>query len=586
MTDLLENDGVVVVTATVANQTQFNYDFLVYDGSHLKVEYRPVSGTSRDLDPSEYSVADVGNFNGGVVTVTLDGGASIAVNDELVLYLDVPIERRNDYQQSGDFLADVIDEEQNSFILMLQQLRRDIKRTILVPFGASSPGSLPAPEVGRVLTWGADGLQNGADATEIANAAANAQTAVDAAAAADLDRLAALSHRNGAETFANSADADAQAAQAAATQAQSIRDSFVLDADYLAYIDAVQSIDSAKSELVLNIIHRLKSEGLWSKFDILNIDFGINEAAFLTNLVDPNNVQVASNLTYTASQGFLGNGTSGFVDTGLAHNSLQNLSQDSGHAGFWSLTAGQSDGREMGLISGTEMFFEARKSTDIFSGRINQTAGTVSAPNTSGLGHFGLNRSASDATQIYINGTQADEETDASAALSSQNIAIFRGSGTYSDRQICIWHVGSSLTQGEWAALYAILNDARQNIALTVANILQKTSIRTTLQTVNSSGGVLTIDASLGHYIETTMTENISSVVVNNWPNGIAQLVLLLTQDATGGRTIDFDDSWKTEGDGQEPAPVPNAGFMTEIIITSYDSGVKKRLSQGATWNG
>lgn len=60
-------------------------------------------------------------------------------------------------------------------------------------------------------------------------------------------------------------------------------------------------------------------------------------------------------------------------------------------------------------------------------------------------------------------------------------------------------------------------------------------------QTVSSSSGSLTIDWSGGNWAYTTLTENITSITINNWPSSgtAAELVIEVTQDSTP-RTVDW----------------------------------------------
>jgi hypothetical protein len=70
-------------------------------------------------------------------------------------------------------------------------------------------------------------------------------------------------------------------------------------------------------------------------------------------------------------------------------------------------------------------------------------------------------------------------------------------------------------------------------------NELQQAGYKT--QSVSSSGGSLTIDWSSGNWAYITLTENITSITINNWPSSgtAAELVIEVTQDSTP-RTVDW----------------------------------------------
>jgi hypothetical protein len=65
------------------------------------------------------------------------------------------------------------------------------------------------------------------------------------------------------------------------------------------------------------------------------------------------------------------------------------------------------------------------------------------------------------------------------------------------------------------------------DISGTVANAQL---VQALVQTVSSTGGVLTIDYTLGENCLLTMTENITSMVINNWPGGtLGKITLFIT---------------------------------------------------------
>lgn len=108
-------------TAT-ASQTIFPYNFLIYVKGDITVEQ---NGTALTVD-TDYTVSGVENIAGGSVILTT--GATL--DDIITIYRSQGFDRETDYQSSGDFLAETVNNDFNRIILMLQQNRENISRSL------------------------------------------------------------------------------------------------------------------------------------------------------------------------------------------------------------------------------------------------------------------------------------------------------------------------------------------------------------------------------------------------------------------------------------------------------------------------
>lgn len=92
-----------------------------------------------------------------------------------------------------------------------------------------------------------------------------------------------------------------------------------------------------------------------------------------------------------------------------------------------------------------------------------------------------------------------------------------------------------------------------------------------TISTVSSSSGSLTLDIENGNVFDVTLTENITTLTINNPPvSGKAcYITLILKQDATGGRTVTFPASVNWSG-GTAPtlSTDPNAVDVLKLLTT------------------
>ena len=89
-------------TAT-SGQTVFPYTFEIFDKGDVVVLK---NGTALS-EGTNYTVSGVGNDNGGNITLTVGATAG----DILTIYRDMAYQRTTDYQTSGDFLAQEVNDD-------------------------------------------------------------------------------------------------------------------------------------------------------------------------------------------------------------------------------------------------------------------------------------------------------------------------------------------------------------------------------------------------------------------------------------------------------------------------------------------
>lgn len=90
----------------------------------------------------------------------------------------------------------------------------------------------------------------------------------------------------------------------------------------------------------------------------------------------------------------------------------------------------------------------------------------------------------------------------------------------------------------------------------------------------SSSSGTLTLDMDNGNIFNVTLTENVTTLTISNVPpTGGVNIVLVLTQDATGSRTVTWPASVKWAG-GTQPTLTTTANAIDIITMFSVDGGV------------
>ena len=118
-------------TAT-SGQTVFPYTFEIFDKGDVVVLK---NGTALS-EGTNYTVSGVGNDSGGNITLTVGATAG----DGITIYRDMPLNRLTDYQTSGDFLAQEVNDDFDRLWLASQQLDDKTSRAIRAP--ESDSGSI------------------------------------------------------------------------------------------------------------------------------------------------------------------------------------------------------------------------------------------------------------------------------------------------------------------------------------------------------------------------------------------------------------------------------------------------------------
>ena len=121
-----------------SGQTVFAYTFTALLDSDIKVLK---NGTALALgDGNDYTLTGVGTYGGNV---TLTSGAT--TGDKIAIYLDMPLSRSTNYQNSGDFLALDVNGDFNKLWLAIQQGTTDLIRAIRRPVADAGTINMELP---------------------------------------------------------------------------------------------------------------------------------------------------------------------------------------------------------------------------------------------------------------------------------------------------------------------------------------------------------------------------------------------------------------------------------------------------------
>ncbi len=171
------NPPFVVVDVVTNGQITFAFDFRVDDVGDLRAEYRPASGPSvLYTGGDDFTATDIGTETGGEITLT--SFTATVAGDKIAIYRDTVIERRTDYIR--DFFAADVNAEQDKVFMILQELARDLQRTVKATIGGVSYTFAADLQDGDTLMKSGDLIVRGPNAADIASAQSAAAIAVAA----------------------------------------------------------------------------------------------------------------------------------------------------------------------------------------------------------------------------------------------------------------------------------------------------------------------------------------------------------------------------------------------------------------------
>jgi len=207
---------------------------------------------------------------------------------------------------------------------------------------------------------------------------------------------------------------------------------------------------------IARMIQALYAGGIWAQTDIMYVLAAHDEQAARLNWITPASytLSAVNSPTFTADQGFAGNGTTSYLDTTWdAATNASTFTQNDGRIGAYSRNAG-----------GNSAGFGARTSNNISvvartgangRGRVNSGSDVASSTGTGATPlMLTIRRSAAAVTDVVRDGASVGSGTNASSAMSNVDLAFGLVGSAYNSQQIAGGVVGGYLDDTEALAEY------------------------------------------------------------------------------------------------------------------------------------
>lgn len=240
------------------------------------------------------------------------------------------------------------------------------------------------------------------------------------------------------------------------------RELLALDADAAAFIAAASLTNVTQKVAVNNLVTSLKSASLWAKFYGIYPFVGGNSAAHAQDLKAAYDITWAGTLTHNAN-GVTGDGATGYGNTGINLSTLSATNSASAYiycksqtvnAGAYFCGATAAGGGRFGMSENAGLM--------IMQGVNDGTAGTNFSADGDFRRHWAVNRSGSNAKQLYRNAAAA-VASDASTSAPNHNVFVFARNAAgspsgYINANFAFAAIGQSLSSAEWATFQGIVN--------------------------------------------------------------------------------------------------------------------------------
>jgi hypothetical protein len=222
--------------------------------------------------------------------------------------------------------------------------------------------------------------------------------------------------------------------------------------------------NDARQSLINDTILRLKEDGIWSRLDTLWVMAAHDEQAARLNWIAPGTftLTAANSPAFTADGGFAGDGISKHL-TGPLWSALTKFTLNDAHVSTWiggGTNAAVTTKASIASTGGSATtLIVPRSATDTLIMGLNGGSASFQSGRSAVIGDFAISRTASNAVQGYVNGTQVSALTTASTSVNAATISLMRSVTNYSDFLLRVTDIGASLTSQQETDRHTIMGD-------------------------------------------------------------------------------------------------------------------------------
>lgn len=243
-----------------------------------------------------------------------------------------------------------------------------------------------------------------------------------------------------------------------------------IDPDYQAVLDyaTLQGfvLPSASQQILQNqLVVDLKNAGFWSTFDSFSMFATDGDSDFaLIDWIRLSDYTAINSPTFVTNSGFLGNGTSSYIDTNffLATDRVNFQLNDAGMS-VYMYQLGTDSKYIVGASSGSTDAFRMRvhsNPSQLIDGQLNSNPFTTSQGILSRqIGHYHVDRLDASSFRYQINSSLGSVYSGASTGIINLPVWVLRITTQYADYGVSYFIIRKGMTQADKNAMNTIINN-------------------------------------------------------------------------------------------------------------------------------
>jgi hypothetical protein len=230
--------------------------------------------------------------------------------------------------------------------------------------------------------------------------------------------------------------------------------------------EMVTPLDTNRADAINDYVISLKAAGLFTLPAYIGIHALVTEQQSLLNLLNPTDVDIGTldkigSPVFTTKAGIASNGNNANrYQTSINYtNAKLKFGQNSACFGAWFDPAPSQNAVNMGTSDNLNWMVPNYLGSHQY-GRVNMSSNSSISAGGGGVGLHMMNRSASNAFQMYFNGSNFSSGSTASAARTNVPFCFGNANGSSpGSSRLRVSLVGPSMTDGQHADFYAATNN-------------------------------------------------------------------------------------------------------------------------------
>jgi hypothetical protein len=213
--------------------------------------------------------------------------------------------------------------------------------------------------------------------------------------------------------------------------------------------------DATRKGHIDTLILALQAAGVWTRCDRIYVLAAHDSQAARLDWKTPgtDTLSATGTTTFTTDQGYLSNGTDGYLANTTNFSSLTQYTRTSAHVSVWVNNNGTATNSVVGSRTGFVITFNPRNGSDQVTYRVNSTAGATTVANADSIGFYTAQRTGASAGKAWKDGVSLGTNTAIDEALPAAVLGIGSVNSAFNGtHRVSFVSLGASMTDDTMAS--------------------------------------------------------------------------------------------------------------------------------------